>query len=201
MTHLPPLHAPSDVLAAERFAELALRAASSTGAALVLTALDDRGVSTGDLVVVENLPAAPADRARILSETTLFLYGASAAPLAFLAYAIVEPDGQRHVAFAAIIRPPISSCTKSSGKTPSHRSAEAAKSRHTGPRLEYWRAYSHRQANRPRLYLFPRGRSGTLPCAETTASLPLCPGGATWSGWRPSRHEHESGAPPDISRC
>jgi len=105
MTYLPQLHAPSDVLTAETFGELALRAAPSTSAAMVLAALDERGVSIGDVVVVENLPDPPADRARILSETTLSLYGASAAPLAFLAYAIVEPDGARHVAFAAITRP------------------------------------------------------------------------------------------------
>ena len=108
MTSRPALPGAHEVLTAETFSRLALQARSGSGACLIMTVLDASGISTGDLVVVADLPDGPGERTRILARTTLYLHAAVARDWVYLAYAIVEPSADRYAAFAVIepIHPP-----------------------------------------------------------------------------------------------
>jgi hypothetical protein len=102
MSPRPPLPRAHEVLTPESFARLAIEARHGSGSCLIMTVLDASGISTGDLVVVADLPDSPRERTRILARTTLYLHAAVASDWVYLAYAIVEPSGDRYAAFVVI---------------------------------------------------------------------------------------------------
>lgn len=86
-----------------RFVDLALEVAPASVMSLVAAVVDERGVSTGELVVISHLPSDAEGRAALLAEATAWLHTTATRAWRYKAHAIVEPTDDGRLAALAII--------------------------------------------------------------------------------------------------